>query len=124
PVACDGVCGAVTRDLGAVTREPEVAMADLSGSLWRSDHPGVAREAQRIADHPHIAPSEIARIHAVLGDRMTAFHRADEDVHDSAVRLAEAAGSNDVPAILQHLAELQAGCVACHRGFREDLRQP
>lgn len=97
-------------------------MNAISDALWRDDLATVATAARAIAEHPHVSASERERIQSVLGDNFPDFVKGDQRVHQSAVRLAEAAAASDMGAALEELAELQSGCVACHDGFRDVLK--
>lgn len=97
-------------------------MEALSDALWRNDLASLATAAGAIADHPKVSATERGRIQAALGDRFPDFVKGDQRVHNSALRLAEHATAGETSAILQELAELQSGCVACHDVFRDQLR--
>jgi cytochrome c556 len=98
------------------------AMRAFTDALWLEDYPAMAGSAEEIADHPHISPEELERIQRILGDGMAAFETIDREVHESAVRLHEAARARQLDSIVARLAEVQRGCVACHERFRERLR--
>jgi hypothetical protein len=97
-------------------------MAGLQNALWVEDFRGVEARAAAIADHAHISADEILRLERELGPDLEAFHHADESVHEAAVRMHEAAAADDIPALLDRLADVQRGCVDCHARFRERVR--
>jgi hypothetical protein len=98
------------------------AMRTFTDALWLEDYPAMTGSSEAIADHPHISAEELERIQRILGDGMAAFETIDRDVHESAVRLHEAARARQLDSIVARLAEVQRGCVACHERFRERLR--
>ena len=99
-----------------------VDMDEISRGLWLDDLAAVELAARAIAEHPHVSDSERMRIQGVLGANVAQFIQGDRHVHDTAVRLSEAAAARDLTGTLDALSELQAGCVACHQDFRERLR--
>ena len=112
------------RDLLPIMQKLGSDMAALTHGIMTEDTALVARSAEAIAHHAPIAPSDIDRIHAELGDAMAEFERLDEEVHEASVRLHEAVegGAVDMEAVLSRLNEVQRGCVACHTLFRDRLR--
>jgi cytochrome c556 len=113
-------------------REPQALLpimlgmsADLAGlmqALWLDDYGALSERARDLADHAPISAEEIARIKSTLGAEMEAFEAADEVVHGAAVRMSEAADARDIDRLLEELATVQRGCVACHNSFRDRLR--
>ena len=97
-------------------------MAAMQNALWLEDFATVEQHASAIADHAHMSAAEVARIRAELGAEMPQFESADAAVHEAAVQMHAAARERDTDAVLDRLAEVQRGCVACHEQFRERLR--
>lgn len=110
-----GLLRSIMVDLGA-------DMNEISRGLWQDDLPAVAVAAKAIAEHPHVSDTERARIQRLLGASFADFVQGDRRVHDAALRLSGAAAAGELAGTLDQLAELQAGCVACHQEFRERLR--
>ena len=98
-------------------------MDALNAALWARDLGALEAAATAIAKHPHVSPQERARVQATLGSDFAAFGAADRRVHDAAMRTASAAADQDSDRVLSELGSLQAGCVACHDGFRERLAE-
>lgn len=97
-------------------------MDEISRGLWLEDLAIVGAAARAIAEHPHVSDAERMRIQGVLAADFAEFIKGDRHVHDTAVRLSGAASAGDMASTLDELANLQAGCVACHQSFRERLR--
>ncbi len=107
----------------AIMQRLNADMAGLSQGLWLEDWQVIAARSASIAGHAPIAPEEIERIQATLGDEMHAFEEADEAVHTAAVRMHEAAEARDMKQFLAAFTEVQQGCVSCHTSFRDRLRK-
>jgi cytochrome c556 len=105
-----------------IMRQLAVDMGALQQALFAEDFATVEARAAAVAQHPHIAPDEIDRIESTLGGESAAFDSLDVVVHEAAVAMHEAAREGDTDAVLDRLAEVQRGCVACHTRFRERLR--
>lgn len=110
-----------TGDLRTIMLALGTEMAHAQEALWREDLVTVARAGRAVADHPHVSPTEMARVQAALGTDFGAFVAADRTTHAAAVALAEAAGGGDLSATVQALGAVQAGCVGCHQQFRARL---
>jgi cytochrome c556 len=110
-----------TGDLRTIMLALGTEMAHAQEALWREDLVTVARAGRAVADHPHVSPTEMARVQAALGTDFGAFVAADRTTHAAAVALADAAGGGDLSATVQALGAVQAGCVGCHQQFRARL---
>lgn len=97
-------------------------MAGLAQAIWFEDYEAMTTTSAAVADHPHISDDEMQRIEAELGIELSTFHEMDEAVHESAVRLHNAAATRQLDEVLDLFSEVQRGCVACHTEFRERLR--
>lgn len=96
-------------------------MTQVQAALWLEDFDAIRAGAVAIADHAKVGPEERQRVQAALGADFGAFVTGDRAVHDQAMSLSEAAAAEDLDRTVQRLAELQAGCVACHTSFRPRL---
>ena len=105
-----------------IMRGLETDMERVAHGIWLADFDSIAAGARAVADHPQVGPEERAGILGTLGDGAAGFREADMRVHDTAVTLAERAGAENLPGVLDALTELQAGCVACHAGYRATLQ--
>ena len=97
-------------------------MNEISRGLGLEDLAIVEIAARAIAEHPHASDTERTRIQGILGPDFARFVQGDRRVHGTAVRLSAAAAAGEWASTLDELAELQAGCVACHQDFRARLR--
>jgi hypothetical protein len=118
----DGTAAHAALRLRPIMQKLDNDMAALSHGLWMEDYVEIAARAAAVADHPHVAPEEMQRIQGILGPEMSRFVAADQTVHDAAVRLRGTAEATRMDGVLQHLGEVQAGCISCHTQFRERLR--
>ena len=109
--------------LVAIMQQLEVDMERVAHGIWVEDYDSIAAGAQAIADHPKVGPEERAEIMAILGDRGAGFREADMRVHDTSVELAEAARARSMSDVLDVLSRLEAGCVACHTGYRAPIQE-
>jgi cytochrome c556 len=105
-----------------IMRQMADDMAALQNALWLDGLDEVAARAEAVAEHAHLSADEVARVRAELGPLMAEFERADETVHDAAVRMHQAAREGNTDDLLDQLAAVQRGCVGCHVRFRERLR--
>ena len=96
-------------------------MAAIGSGLWLENYSLIAEHANAIADHPHASATELKRIKAALGANISQFKAADQKVHETAVRLKEAARQAKMADVLKELSTLQSGCVSCHSAFRVKL---
>lgn len=108
--------------LVVIMRQLSSDLTAFSNALWLEDYEEMTARAASIADHPGMTVQEVQRIQTELGPEMAAFLEADDAVHQASVRMHEAARDQQLDAILDNLAEVQRGCVACHTQFRERLR--
>lgn len=108
--------------LVVIMRQLSSDLTAFSNALWLEDYQEMTARAASIADHPGMTAEEVQRIQTELGPGMDDFLEADEAVHQASVRMQEAARDQQLDAILDNLAEVQRGCVACHSRFRERLR--
>lgn len=98
-------------------------MARVSRGLWLENFDTIGAGADAVADHPRVPQEEFQRISEILGSDMTRFGAMDQEVHDLAVELSDAAGRGALEEVLAIEAELRQGCVSCHSAFRERLRE-
>lgn len=96
-------------------------MVALTSALMLEDRDRVVSSAAAIANHAPIAPEDIVRIRRELGEEMAEFERIDEEVHDASIRLSEMASSGQMYEVIDQLAEVQRGCIACHTLYRTQL---
>ncbi|MFB6285427.1 MAG: cytochrome c [Candidatus Bipolaricaulia bacterium] len=98
-------------------------MARVNDGIWHGDRTMIADGAQAIADHPEILPSQMETLKEKLGERFSGFVGLDQAVHDMAAELAQSAPKADMRAIVQSYGQLQQGCVSCHAGYRDEVRE-
>lgn len=112
PMALRGVMQQLGRDMQAVT-----------GAISQEDWARVARLAPQIARHAEPPLGEKMRILAWLGADAGRFRGFDEQVHQSAEAMGEAARRGDGQAVIESFAKVQQGCLACHQSFRKSFQE-
>ena len=98
-------------------------MSRLSDGIWHDDYQMMEAAARGVADHPRITPEEVQAIKTALGQGFPQFVAIDGVVHNTATELAEAAAERNLGRVLELQSALVQACVACHAGYREDVRQ-
>ena len=104
-----------------IMRQLNDDMLALTTALVTDDRDGVVRSAEAIANHAPIAQDDIERIRRELGPEMADFERIDEDVHEASIQLSEIATTGQMYEVVDRLAEVQRGCIACHTLYRTQL---
>lgn len=116
-------------DAGPEAAEPLVLrgiMRDLGKRMQTVTH-GIAQEdwvlveetARLIAEHPKPPLLEKTRILGFVGTDLGKFKAHDEDTHQAARALEEAAVRRDGQRAIAAFANLQNSCLACHQAFRK-----
>ncbi len=101
----------IMQDLGA-------DMQGVVGAMAREDWDTVDKLAVRIADHPEPPLTEKVRILAFIGTDAGRFRGYDQQAHDAAQGLAQAAQRRDGAATIAAFARVQTACLGCHQNFR------
>ncbi len=114
---------AATRPLRPLMVDLSLDMERIHQGLWREDYVMIAQGARSIAEHPKITSEQMAAIKKALGTSFKQFVQFDVTVHEAASALADAAADENLKAVLKHRRQLQQGCISCHAGFREQVRE-
>ena len=93
-------------------------MQQVTQAIAMEDWQRVAELAPGIGQHEQPPLGEKARILGWLGSNAGQFRGFDTAVHETASTLGEAARRGDGDAVIAAFADLQRGCLACHREFR------
>ncbi|CQR41793.1 conserved exported hypothetical protein [Thiomonas sp. CB3] len=112
PMALQNVMEKLERDMQAAT-----------GAISREDWALVARLAPNIAHHAEPPVAERLRIMAWLGKDAGKFRGFDEQVHEAAAAMGEAATRGDGPAVITEFSKVQQSCLACHQAFRKSFQE-
>lgn len=115
----DGNAKAEPMELRRIMRELGQDMQAVTDGISHEDWGQVAKVAPRIADHPQPPLREKMRILAFIGNDASRFRRFDEQTHQAAKALEQAARRGDGQAVVASFATLQRSCLACHREFRK-----
>lgn len=93
-------------------------MQQVTQAIAMEDWQRVAELAPGIGQHEQPPLGEKARILRWLGSDAGQFRKFDTVVHERAAMLGDAAQQEDGNAVIAAFADLQRGCLACHRQFR------
>lgn len=96
----------------------QTAMSKPVIALPQGDWPAVATTAKAVHDsfifQQKLAPKDKDILHHTLPE---AFIHLDQDFHQRAIKLHEAAASKDAELSLYHYSRLLEACVQCHQRF-------
>ncbi|MDT8376115.1 MAG: hypothetical protein RQ867_05160 [Mariprofundaceae bacterium] len=109
---------AVDGSLKQIMQQLGTDYSRLNHAILLEDFDAAAEAADAIAVHGKPSMGQRMKIMASLGTDMAAFKKADGAVHDLAVRVKEAAGTADMPLLIQHQSQLLSACMACHTTYR------
>ena len=96
-------------------------MQAVTDGLAREEYANVEQAAQAIAEHPQPPLSEKVRIIGFVGTRMAQFKAYDQQTHDHASAIIEAARQQNAPAAIDAFRALQLSCHGCHQDFRRSF---
>ncbi len=109
--------------LRTIMNELNTNMGRVVDGVMREDFVLIEQSAKRIAEHEKAPMAERKRIVGHLKERAPVFKGIDGTLHNDAVAVAEAAAGRDMEGVLQNLARVQRGCVACHSAFRAEVME-
>ncbi|HUW54233.1 MAG TPA: cytochrome c [Rhodanobacter sp.] len=109
--------------LTGIMQDLSTDMQGVTDAIAREDWPAVAKLAARIADHPQPPLAEKLRILAFAGKDASRFRSYDQQAHQAARWLAQAAQQRDGTAAIAAFAKVQGACMACHQNFRQRFQQ-
>lgn len=115
----DGNATAEPMELRRIMRELGNDMQVVTDGISREDWERVAKTAPKIAEHRQPPFAEKMRILAFAGSNAGWFKRFDEQTHQTAKSLEQAARRGDGQAAIASFATLQNSCLACHQEFRK-----
>lgn len=93
-------------------------MQQVTQAIAMEDWQRVAELAPGIGQHEQPPLAEKTRILRWLSSNAGQFRKFDTVVHERAAILGDAAQQEDGDAVIAAFADLQRGCLACHRVFR------
>lgn len=94
-------------------------LVEISDGILTDNFEQVAQGAASIAEHPKIAPAQVALVAAALGPEMPAFKQLDNVVHDLSLKISTAAEALDRDAVISGYQRMFEGCVDCHSNYKE-----
>ena len=92
-------------------------MQTVTDGIYREDWELVVQTAPCIAEHPQPPLGETMHILGFVGSDADRFKRFDEQTHQAAKALEQAARRGDGQAVVASIATLQHSCLACHQNF-------
>lgn len=119
PAWANGLMEAAPLELRHIMQELGRNMQRITDAISREDWVRVAELAPKVATHPEPPLAEKMRILAYLGDKAITFRSFDEEVHEAALVMEEAAQRGGGMAVIQSFARVQEGCLGCHQAFRK-----
>ena len=105
--------------LKEIMQELRNKLIEISDGILTDNFEQVAKGAASIAEHPKIAPAEVALVASALGPEMSAFKRLDNVVHDLSLEISAAAEALDRDAVISGYQRMIAGCADCHSSYKE-----
>ena len=105
--------------LKEIMQELRNNLIEISDGILTDNFEQVAQGAASIAEHPKIAPAQVALVAAALGPEMPAFKRLDNVVHDLSLEISAAAEALDRDAVISGYQRMIEGCADCHRSYKE-----
>ncbi len=93
-------------------------MQIVTDGISREDWPLIKHTAHLIGEHPEAPIEEKLRIIGYIGNNMGKFKAFDNQTHEAAHELAEAAQEKNGQKVISAFQKLQTGCLACHQAFR------
>ena len=111
-----------SRELQTLMVELALDMERIDQGLWHEDYRMIEQGARAIAGHPKIPKEQMQLIKKALGSRFKQFVQFDKTVHQTATQVANAAANEQMSEVLENYRQLQQGCMACHAGFRAEVR--
>ncbi len=115
----DGNAAAEPMELRRIMRELGQDMQAVVDGISREDWERITKIAPRIAEHRQPPFAEKVRILGFAGGNAGRFKRFDEQTHQAARALEQAARRGDGPAVIASFATLQNSCLTCHQEFRK-----
>ncbi|WP_018949228.1 cytochrome c [Thioalkalivibrio sp. ALMg11] len=96
-------------------------MNRVQSALFVEDFDAVTEAAEAIADHPRPSLGERRRMLSAVGTRVGEFRSLDQQVHEAAKNLADAARDQDLDTAIRYHGRLVNACIACHSAFRDEV---
>jgi len=93
----------------------------LNQGIFYQDFAKIEQSAKDIANHPTPGIGTMKKVKSHLGTEMVNFKGFDIMVHDTAVKINEAAVKKDIEAVKSAYHELLNGCLSCHIQYKERI---
>lgn len=106
-------------ELRRIMQELGRNMQAAADGISREEWVRVAEIAPRIAEHPQPPLGEKKRLLGFVGSEAGRFRRFDQQTHQAAKSLEQAARRGDGEAVIAAFASVQNACLACHQSYRK-----
>ena len=106
-------------ELRRIMQELGAGMQAAVDAIAREDWARVASIAPRIASHPEPPTEEKVRIITLMGAEAGRFRGFDQQSHDAARLMGQAAEKRDGEGVIAAFAKVQGACLGCHQNYRQ-----
>jgi hypothetical protein len=106
-------------ELRRIMQELGTSMQATVDAIAREDWARVANIAPRIASHPEPPTEEKVRIITLMGAEAGRFRGFDQQSHDAARLMGQAAEKRDAEGVIAAFAKVQGACLGCHQNYRQ-----
>lgn len=94
-------------------------MQTITDGISRGDWALIAKVAPLVADHPQPPLGEKMRIMGFVGTNTPKFKAYDNQTHEHAQEVGDAAKAKDGAGVILAFQKLQTSCYNCHSEFRK-----
>lgn len=95
----------------------------VTQAISKEDWSAISSLAAQIASHDEPPPPEKVQILTWLGPQASKFRGFDNQSHQSANAMVQAANQKDGVGVISAFAKIQTACLGCHQTFRKDYLQ-
>lgn len=107
--------------LRAIMKDLGDRVEKITRGINTGDFEMVEKNALLVAEHEKPSMIERMKILGFLKTESAKFKSIDDQLHDEAVKLAEAARKKDYDGVLTSFSGIMKGCVNCHSNYRQKI---
>jgi len=93
----------------------------LTKGIFYEDYQQIMQAAKNIADHPEPGLTSKVKLMNYMGKEMVEFKKLDTFVHDTAIKISNAAQQKNMPEIITEYHTLIDGCQSCHTNYKQSV---